>query len=234
MKVAENIIHSFSHLFFPHNCVGCGSDLVDMEQLLCLQCLDELPFIHFSLHDNNPVEKIFRGRISVEHAMSLLYFTKDAALQQVLHQFKYRGKKEIGLFFGRMMGNALGQSGYFNAIDGLVPLPLFASREKKRGYIQATVLCEGIAEITGIPVLKHAIIRTSATETQTHKNRIRRWQNMEGKFELLDIASLQNKHVLLIDDVVTTGATLESCAAELLHAPGVRVSIATLAFTLPG
>ena len=181
MKVAENIVHSFSHLFFPHHCVGCGSDLVGADQLLCLQCLDDLPFTHFNLHDNNPVEKIFRGRIPVEHAMSLLYFTKDAVLQQVLHQFKYKGRKEIGLYFGRMIGNALRQSEYFNSIEGLVPLPLFASREKKRGYNQATVLCEGISEITGLPVLKHSIIRGSATETQTHKNRIGR-THAAGRF----------------------------------------------------
>jgi ComF family protein len=231
MNAAKNLIHSFSHLFFPHICSGCGSDLINEAQLICLQCSEQLAVTHFADHQNNPVEKIFRGRVAITNAMGLLYFTKDSVLQNLLHEFKYRGKKEIGFYLGKMVGNALIQSKFYNNTGALIPLPLFASKEKIRGYNQATVLCEGISAIMNVPVLKNTIIRTSATETQTRKNRIERWQNIEGKFELKDPKSIQNKHVLLIDDVVTTGATLEACAMELLRAEGTKVSIATLAYT---
>jgi ComF family protein len=228
---ATNLIHSFSHLFFPHICSGCGSDLINDGQLICLQCSESLSTTQFAAHQNNPVEKIFRGRIDITNAMGLLYFTKDSVLQNLLHEFKYRGKKEIGFYFGKMMGNALIKSNLYNNIDALIPLPLFSSKEKIRGYNQATVLCEGINEVMNVPVLKNTIIRATATETQTRKNRIERWQNIEGKFEVKDSTSIQNKHILLIDDVVTTGATLESCAMELLRVEGTKVSIGTLAYT---
>lgn len=232
MNAAKNIVHSLSHLFFPNTCAGCGNDLVTEEQFLCLQCINNLPLTGFELYDNNPVEKNFWGRVSINNAMSLLYFTKDSILQNLLHQFKYRGKKEIGSYFGRMMGSAISQSYRYKDIDALVPLPLFISKEKRRGYNQATVLCEGIAEIMEVPVLKNAVIRTTATETQTHKDRIERWQNINGKFELKDFQSLQNKHILLVDDVVTTGSTFEACASELLQSENTKVSIAALAYSL--
>ena len=163
----------------------------------------------------------------------MLYFSKDSVLQNLLHQFKYKGKKEIGFYFWQNDGEC-----YFEIrtdlrnIDALIPLPLFPSKEKKRGYNQAMILCEGMSEILHLPILKNAVIRTTATETQTKKNRIERWQNIDGKFEVKDFTSLQNKHVLLVDDVITTGATLEACAMELLGAENLKVSIATLACTL--
>jgi predicted amidophosphoribosyltransferase len=181
MNAAKNIVHSLSHLFFPHPCAGCGNDLITEEQFLCLQCINNLPLTGFELHDNNPVEKNFWGRVSISNAMSLLYFTKDSILQNLLHQFKYRGKKEIGSYFGRMMGSAISQSYRYKDIDALVPLPLFISKEKRRGYNQSTVLCDGIAEIMQVPVLKSSVIRITATETQTRKDRIERWQNINGK-----------------------------------------------------
>lgn len=229
MNEVKNIVHSFSHLFFPHTCSGCGNDLIAQEQLLCLQCNNHLPFTGFEFHADNPIEKIFYGRVSIRKAMSLLYFTKDSSMQNLLHEFKYKGKKEIGYYFGRMMGNAMINAERFYDIDALVPLPLFASKEKRRGYNQSAIICNGIAETFKIPVLNNAVIRTTATETQTHKNRIERWQNIEGKFELRDPSSITDKHILLVDDVVTTGATIEACAAVLLQAPNTKVSIATLA-----
>ena len=229
MNEVKNIVHSFSHLFFPHTCAGCGNDLIAREQLLCLQCVSNLPVTGFEAHRENPLEKIFWGRVSISKAMSLFYFTKDSVMQNLLHEFKYKGKKEIGYYFGRMMGNALINSERFYDIDALVPLPLYASKEKRRGYNQSAIICNGMTEILKIPVLNNAVIRTAATETQTHKNRIERWQNIDGKFELKDPSSLTGKHILLVDDVVTTGATTEACAAVLLQAPNTRVSIATLA-----
>ena len=231
MPALKNIFQSVNHLFFPSICAGCATDIINDEQLLCLQCMDRLPVTNFHLHANNPVEKIFWGRLPLSAACSYLYFTKDSLLQHLLHQFKYKGDKEIGLFFGRRMGESFLQSHRFKDIDALVPLPLFPSKERKRGFNQATILCEGIAETMHIPILKNYIVRTAATQTQTHKTRVQRWKNMEGKFVLKKNDLLKNKHVLLVDDVVTTGATLEACSRELLKADGIKLSIATLAYT---
>ncbi|HEX4373235.1 MAG TPA: phosphoribosyltransferase family protein [Puia sp.] len=231
MLVAKNIINSFSHLFFPHVCAGCGSDVINHSQLLCLDCLHDLPFTNFESFPNNPIEKIFWGRINVMSAASLLYFTKNSSLQNIIHQFKYKGKKEIGFYFGKMMGNALMNSKRFENIDAIIPLPLFISKEKRRGYNQATILCEGISDSMNVEVLKDAVIRSVETETQTKKNRIERWLNIDGKFELRNEKALLNKHVLLVDDIITTGATLEACAAVLNNVNGIEISIATLACT---
>lgn len=147
-----------------------------------------------------------------------------------MHQFKYHGNRELGFYLGQLMGLSLSGSNRFIYVDALLPLPLFESRERKRGFNQAAVLCEGISSVMKIPVLKDVIKRKSFTETQTRKGRMERWKNMEGKFIVSSTAPLLNKHVLLVDDVVTTGATLEACGAEILKVDGVRLSIATLCY----
>jgi ComF family protein len=227
MKLLQHIGQSFSHLFFPQVCHGCGSDVVGDDQLLCLQCLHRLPYTRYQLHAENPVEKIFRGRVPLAHAAGIFYLTKNSILERLLYQLKYNGKKEIGEYCGRLMGHAM-QSSPFTSIDALVPLPLFPKKERMRGYNQSAVICDGIASVIHKPVWKNVIERTATTETQTRKNRIERWQNMEGRFRVRDAAKLSGRHVLLVDDVITTGATLESCGSELVVA-GVSVSILTLA-----
>lgn len=228
----KELIHDITHLFFPHICVGCGSDILGTASILCIKCVNELPVTNFHLHAGNQVEKIFRGRLPVEQASSFCYFSKDSIVQRLLHQLKYKGNKEVGYFAGKMMGTALRQSERYDAIDALIPLPLFASREKKRGYNQAEILCQGISHTTGIPVYKNTITRISSTETQTHKNRIERWLNMEGRFELVKPGDIENKHVLLVDDVLTTGATLEACGQELLQGENTQISILTMAYAV--
>lgn len=148
-------------------------------------------------------------------------------MQRLLHQLKYSNNKDIGLQMGRIMGEQLADSERF-ACDALVPLPLFPSREKRRGYNQARIICNGISGPLNIPVLDKAVARMQFTASQTKKGRIERWKNVEGKFSVTDPSPLKGRHLLLVDDVVTTGATLEHCAAELLKVPGVKVSIATL------
>ena len=191
-----------------------------------------MPLTNFHLHAGNPVEKIFWGRIHLAAATALCHFTAGSTIQQLLHQLKYQGNQEAGYFLGGMMGSALHASDRFAGVDMLLPLPLFAARQKKRGYNQAAVLCNGIASITGWPVNTTAITRQQATETQTHKSRVERWMNMEDKFELSDKNTIAGKHILLVDDVVTTGATLEACGQALLRVAGVKLSIATLAYTV--
>lgn len=227
MITLQEITRSFIHLLFPHVCTGCGNDILQKESMLCMRCINALPETSFEQHANNPVEKLFWGRLPLAAAAAQFYFNKESLMQHLMHQFKYKGNKELGLQLGRMMGEQLLRSGRFTA-DALVPLPLFPAKEKKRGYNQAAILCEGMAEVMDIPVLHKAVIRPQHTETQTKKGRVERWKNIEGKFILADAAAIRNKRLLLVDDVVTTGATLESCGNELLKPENAQLSIACL------
>jgi ComF family protein len=192
--------------------------------------MEAMPETHFELHPGNPVEKKFWGRLLIQGGTAQYYFTKESLMQHLMHQFKYRKNKELGLQLGKMMGQQLKRSRRFTT-DALVPLPLFPAREKRRGYNQATILCQGISEVMQIPILDKVIIRPQFTETQTKKGRIERWKNMDGKFILVDPRAIANKHLLLVDDVITTGATIEACAMEFLKIENVRISIATLCYT---
>jgi len=227
MISAKEIKDSFLHLLFPHICAGCGTDLLDKESMLCIRCIAGLPETNFSVHAGNPIEKMLWGRIPLAGATATYYFSKESLIQHLVHQFKYKGNKDLGLQLGRLLGKYLVQSDRFNA-EALVPLPLFEVKEKRRGYNQATVLCDGMAEIMKIPVLKNAVSRPQHTDTQTKKGRLERWRNMEGKFVLQDEKAIADKHLLLVDDVITTGATLEACGTELLKGNNVKLSIATL------
>lgn len=216
-------------LFFPHTCAGCGTDVLDEDAVICGRCLHDLPLTNFNVYANNLAEKSLWGRLPVVNVSSLCYFSKDSLIRQLMHQLKYKGHKQAGYFLGRMMGSALRAADRFHDIDALVPLPLFPAKEKKRGYNQSAILCEGMAEVMLLPVLKGIVKRSSFTDTQTKKGRMERWLNMEGRFELTDSASIKGRHVLLVDDIITTGATLEACGLELLKAENTRLSIATLA-----
>lgn len=230
MISVKDIRESFLHLLFPHVCPGCGSDNLDREMFLCLRCLHDLPETRFEFYAGNPAEKIFWGRLPLVSATAQYYFTKGSLIQGLMHQFKYRGAEALGFQLGRLMGEQIQMSERFPA-DALVPLPLFAKREKQRGFNQATILCNGISESLRIPVLKDVVIRPSYTETQTRKGRIERWKNIEGKFLVTAPEAIRDRHLLLVDDVITTGATLESCGNELINVSGVRLSIATLCIT---
>lgn len=223
-------LHDFSRLFFPHNCAGCGSDLLEETQTVCLRCQANLPETGFFNHPNNPIEKIFLGRLAVAQAAASYYFTKSSVLQRLIHQLKYNNNQAVGLQLGQWMGLQLQSSGRFTALDALIPLPLFPDKEKKRGYNQAAVLCNGIADIIDVPVLKEAVLRKRYTDTQTKKGRSERWTNVDGSFDISDPSLLQHKKVLLVDDVITTGATIEACGNAIIQTTNVELNIATLAW----
>lgn len=229
MQALRLIAESLLHFCFPHICNGCGSDMLNRHSTLCLRCIEQLPSTGFSTQPDNPVEKKFWGRIPVHFGMAQYYFTSQSLLQRLLHLLKYKGQQELGLQLGRLMGETL-ISANWHFIDALIPLPLFPGKQKMRGYNQSAILCRGIAEKMQIPVIETAVIRPEATETQTRKNRIERWNNMEGRFLLHNSQLIEHKHILLVDDVITTGATLEACGAELMKANGVELSIASLAY----
>ena len=190
-----------------------------------------MPYTGFEKFAHNPIEKIFWGRIPIQEAASIFYFTKNSVIQRLLHHLKYRGRREVGLYCGRLMGTAIKSAARYTDVDGIIALPLFAKKEHQRGFNQARLLCDGIEEVINKPVLENVIRRVEATETQTHKNRIERWQNIKDRFCVEETEVAEGKHVILVDDVITTGATLESCAQELFKVKDIRVSILTLAYS---
>lgn len=232
IKTLNTYTKDIMHLFFPHYCEGCCSDVVEEKQLLCLKCLSSLPETNFFDSPGNPVEKTFYGRAEIRSAGAAYYFTKDSLIQHLITQLKYHGNKEIGIYLGRLTALQLSKSNRFNAIDYIIPLPLNQKKLQQRGYNQAALICEGMSSILDIPVLHKAVDRKLFTETQTKKDRVSRWQSMQDVFEVKSTASLENKHVLLVDDIITTGATLEACGATLLKVPELKLSIATVAWTI--
>lgn len=229
MKKIIEITQDLIHILYPHVCTGCGSDLISEKQQLCLSCLEKLPHTHFAKHPNNPIEKVFTGRIPVSAAHCEFYFAKDSLIQHLVHQLKYNGNRSIGEYLGRLLGESLLSSGRFTGIDALVPLPMFPDKERKRGYNQATVICQGISIEMNIPLMTGNVVRSLYTETQTQKNRTERWDNVRESFSILDAGSLFGKKIMLVDDVITTGATLEACGHQIIHKSRSELFIASLA-----
>lgn len=229
MLSVTSLFKDAMHLFFPHTCMGCGNDILSAAELLCLRCISHLPHTHFEKLPNNPVENIFRGRVPLHAATSQFYFSKGHLVQYLIHQLKYKGNKEAGEYLGMVMGKALLQSERFSNLDYLIPLPLYADKEFKRGYNQAEIICNGMSITMQVPVHPKNVIRKRHTDTQTKKHRTERWENVEGSFRVLYPEKLQGKNILIVDDVITTGATLEACVQCLLLVPFIKVSLASLA-----
>ena len=228
MNFIKSIFNNTVHLFYPHVCMGCGSDILGDDSLICLRCLHELPLTNYAQHAGNPIEKIFWGRLPLAAGHSQFYFAKESLTQSLIHQLKYKGNQEIGVFLGEMMGRSLLNSNRFNNIDYLIPLPLFPDKQRKRGYNQAAVICRGMSDVMQIPVLDGIVTRQRFTETQTKKHRTERWENVADSFIVNNKEKLQHKNLLLVDDVITTGATIEACGQAMMQAGGITLSIATL------
>ncbi len=229
MQGVKTIFKDTLHLFYPHICTGCGSDLLDEDNQLCLKCISTLPHTLYAQYAGNPVEKIFWGRLPLTAAHSEFYFAKESLIQHLIHQLKYKGNTSIGEYMGEIMGRSLLNSGRFNNIDMLIPLPLYPEKERLRGYNQSTVICKGIASVMNVPVMSDNVIRRRYTETQTKKHRTERWENVEGSFIVKDPVRIEGGNILLVDDVITTGASLEACGSAILNTQNTRLSIATLA-----
>lgn len=231
ISVLSAWLESFVNLVYPRTCCGCGSLLLADEFHVCLNCRILLPRTRFHKHRENQFTKIFWGRIPLETGTALYYFEKGSKVQRLIHQFKYRGNTELGFFLGSLLGHDIRGSPHYKEIDCVIPVPLHSKKQKQRGFNQSEVIARGIASCLSIPCHRHLLIRKQETSTQTRKNRYNRWQNVSDVFDTPDPSPLVNKSVLLVDDVITTGSTLEACAQKLLAVKGVKIWIATLAIT---
>ncbi|VBB46828.1 Phosphoribosyltransferase [uncultured Paludibacter sp.] len=220
---------SFMDLLFPNLCVTCGESLVKGESFICLKCLNEVPKTNFHLQKENEVEKRFWGKVPVEKATSYFFFEKGSKFQHLLHELKYKGNKEIGEILGKYAAAELLQNEAYNSVDLIVPVPLHPKKEAKRGYNQSEWICKGISAVFNKPLIVNNLIRSKETETQTKKSVYERFENMQDIFEVKNPAEFNGKHILLVDDVLTTGSTLEACIQALQKSKNVKVSVFTLA-----
>ncbi|MDF2430708.1 MAG: hypothetical protein JWP44_339 [Mucilaginibacter sp.] len=230
MKLAQRYLVDFVSLLFPELCAACRESLVANEHLLCTDCRYNLPLTNFHLQADNIVARQFWGKIPLEGAYALYYFTKGGKIQNLIHQFKYKGSKQIGNLLGAIAGEQLVTNNAFKNVDVIIPVPLHKKRMQQRGYNQSACFAEGLSDKLNIPVEENNLVRTIATETQTHRSRFARFENMQEVFIIINPERLINKHVLLVDDIVTTGSTLEACGTQLLKIEGLKLSIATIAY----
>ena len=219
------------NLFFPDVCLNCKLQLSKNESLICTQCRHDFPETNFTNTPENIIEKKFYGRVPLQAATSLFYYHKNGKVQQIIHQLKYKQQQEIGTLFGNWLGEEMEQSDRFNTIDFVVPVPLHPKKIKTRGYNQLTKFGESISKKLNSQYIENKLVKIGSTNTQTHKSRLERWKSTQHLFDLSDISFFENKHVLLIDDVITTGATIESCTNQLLKTKNIKISIAVMAFT---
>lgn len=228
MKLAD-YTRGLSNLFFPKTCTGCDQPLGSHEDLVCTDCWYHMPYTDFHLQADNDTARQLWGRVNVEAAASFLFFREASRVQRIMHHFKYRNTPRIGILMGLRYGEVLRNVHGFGTVDIVVPVPLHPKKMRKRGYNQSAYFAEGIAQCFGKPMLPQGLSRKTAGDSQTHKSRYERYQNMQDTFQVTDPGVLVHQHVLLVDDVLTTGATIEACAQALLECEGVRVSVATIA-----
>lgn len=219
------------HVLYPQNCLICKHEFNQSKLAICPVCSSELAYTHFENYtEATNLDKLFWGRVRLEGTYALLRFKQEGSTQQILHELKYRNNPEVGIHFGKEIGMKLKSMDKFSDVDALVPVPLHPKKEFIRGYNQAEVICKGIAESQGIALRKDLLKRISFTESQTKKGKFSRWENMQNRFRIQGISNAKIKHLLVVDDVVTTGSTLETCIRILQEEfPHAKISIAVLA-----
>jgi len=225
-----NLFNDFISLFFPKTCYACGNNLFTGERIICTSCLIHLPKTNFHKDKDNAVSRVFWGRVNIESAASLYFYKKGGKVQHLIHQFKYKGHQEIGIFLGELFGLDLAGSYGFDIIDLIIPVPLHERKIKKRGFNQSEVFAKGLSNSMKKELDTTSIVRSVATETQTKKSRYKRWENVSEIFLLKNPEKLTGQHILLVDDVITTGATMEACIQTIQQVPGTKVSVASMAF----
>jgi len=226
---AVSLFDDFISLIWPRTCMACGKALYRYEDSICTNCNLTLPQTNFHTMSDNPVSRLFWGRVKLESAASFYYFSKGSRVQHMMHSLKYRGNKDIGILLGRLYGNELINAPLFNSVNCIIPVPLHPKRLRFRGYNQSEMISIGLSAGMRIPVDTTTLLRNTATTTQTRKTRFKRWENVSEVFVLNNPEKIENMHILLVDDVVTTGSTIEACAHTLLSAKNTKISLATIA-----
>lgn len=227
MKI--NLIDSIIGLLYPSVCAACGSPLFKWEKLVCTRCRSLLPKTGYELNVDNPLARMFYGKVRLKAVTACYFFSKDGKVQHLIHELKYKSNADAGVFLGQELGKTIKEAPLFQGIDYLIPVPLHPKREHQRGYNQSMMIAQGISEMAAIHIGDGFMRRSMNTATQTHKSKEERWQNVKDIFEVHHPEQLEGKYVLLIDDVLTTGATLEACALKLSKIPGITISCATAA-----
>ncbi len=229
MSHIKDIADDFLSLFLPRSCLSCGAHLVRGEEVLCTGCMLDMARTDFHLRRGNMLEQAFWGRCRVEKAAAFSVYNRGSRIRKLIHMLKYSGRKDIGTMLGSFYGSVLAESGFMNDIDMIIPVPLDPARERHRGYNQSRCIAEGIASHCSLPVRTDILYRTGKSGSQTSRGRYERWENVEGLFAVHKPGEITGRHIVLVDDVITTGSTVEACVVALQSAPDTRVSVVALA-----
>lgn len=223
-----NVFKGILDLIFPVICLNCSNALVTHEAVICTFCAVKLPVTNYHTHPINSMSKALWGRVNIDFATAFLYFKKAGMTQELLHQLKYKGRKDIGINLGQRFGNQIKENYFIKTTDFLMPVPLHKTKTASRGYNQSEVICKGLSEVLDIPIC-NSLLRIADTQTQTKKRRFERWLNVSEKFSIDKPEYLEGKQILLVDDVFTTGATIEACCLAFDGIKDISIGVATLA-----
>ncbi|KAF0131959.1 MAG: putative amidophosphoribosyltransferase [Bacteroidetes bacterium] len=216
-------------IFYPEVCPACGTLLSKDEKTICLSCRFLMPKTGYETVTDNPMARMFWGRTHLHAVSACYFFAKKGRVQHLIHDLKYKSNRDAGLFLGKEMAEEIKRSALYSEIDFIVPVPLHPKKIRIRGYNQSEILALGMREILPAPLSTDNLVRAIATDTQTKKSREARWRNVKDIFMMKNPEQFANKHILLIDDVITTGSTIEACANVLAAAPGIKISVAAAA-----
>jgi len=228
-KNALLLWNDFVTLFYPNHCLGCSNSLFKGEEILCTRCILELPKTGYHEQIENTIKSRLIGRLPITYAMAFLKFRKTGVVQHLLHQLKYNNHPEVGVRLGKLYGKDLIEAGFVSRFDLIIPVPLHTSRKRRRGYNQSEKFAEGLSHMLQLPCDESIVKRTVKTTTQTRKTKIERWENVKDVFQVKQPEKIIGKRILLVDDVITTGATLEACGQQLLNSGCTELSIACIA-----
>ena len=225
------MVSAIINLFFPKTCHACETILTDNEIDICVGCRHEFPLTKYHFERPETVKKIFYGRVELEAATALFYFHKSGRVQQLLHQLKYKGREQIGRILGDWLGVELLESPYFDSIDVVIPVPIHSKKLEQRGYNQVALFAQQLAKALGASYVDDVLLKSINTKTQVFQSREARFKSVVDSFYTKNLEKIDTKHILLVDDVITTGATIEACALVLNPKKNSRLSVATIAIT---
>jgi len=231
-RFLKDLRQGMVHLFYPRLCEGCSKPLVATEQVLCIGCALQLPETGYHNIENNETVLRLAGRVPFDHATSFAYFTNDGLLQHLLHGLKYKGKQENGSYLGQRFGRSLKETSWISTVDMIIPVPLHPAKQAKRGFNQSMLVAEGISDVLGIAASDKFLSRIRDTKSQVSMTRPERVANMKDAFKIYDKEALAGKHIILCDDVLTSGATIEACAHALLAEKSIKISVATIGIAI--